>query len=168
MSVSRRGTRVPRAPEYAAVKAGVLENATYPEQTLIDVKHGTEYRDPRAGMHVATIAAALEYGGGQNHPRPFMQTTVAEKKDGWVNALIILLTPTGETQLERDLFPVKPEEALATIGQIMKEDIQETIRNWPADNSDNWAAIKGFNKGLIQTSHLLNSIEFALIEKDES
>ena len=132
----------------ASIKAGVLEAATYPNEPIIDPKTGKQRADPRAGMHVATIAAALEYGHGQNHPRPFMQQTVAEQRTEWSKALVTLLMQG--TPVER---------ALMTVGQVMKEDIQQTINNWPADNAPNWAAVKGFSHGLIWTSHLLKSVE---------
>lgn len=153
MSVKRRGTRIPRDYESLTVKAGILEGATYPEQTLTNAATGASMPDPRAGMHVATIAAALEYGTGQNHPRPFMQTTAGREHKAWADGLVKLVK-TGMTV----------RAALLAIGQIMKEDIQTTINDWPADNSADWAAFKGFSKGLIFTSHLLNSVDTAIEE----
>ena len=149
MSVSRRGLKMPsRKWESMTVKAGVLENATYPSDMIRNAETGAEYPDPRAGMKVATIAAALEYGHGQNHPRPFMQQTFAQRKSEWCDAIIKLLV-TG--------LPVRA--AMMEVGQIMKEDIKLTISDWPADNAETWAKVKGFNHGLVQTSHMLNSIE---------
>jgi len=156
VSVTRRSTRIPRDYESMAVKAGILENATYPARKIKNAETGEEIDDPRAGMHVATIAAALNYGTGQNHPRPFMQQTVAAHKREWTDA-VVKLVRGGATV----------EDALATVGQIMKEDIQQTINDWPADNSEQWAAFKGFNKGLIYTSEMLNSVESAVVKKDE-
>lgn len=154
MSVTRRGTS--GLPDYASVtvKAGILENATYPAQTLKNAATGATMQDPRAGMNVATIAAALEYGAGQNHPRPFMQNTVAREKAAWGDGVVKLMQGG-----------MSVADALATIGQVMKEDIQETIRDWPADNSGQWAAFKGFNHGLEHTMHLLNSVESATEDK---
>lgn len=138
----------PQKWQSMSVKAGVLENATYPADTLTDAKTGRTYPDPRAGMHVATIAAALEYGHGQNHPRPFMQNTYARENRNWTKAIVTLVVQGQEVR-----------SALMTVGQVMKEDIQMTITDWPADNATSWAETKGFNHGLIQTSHLLKSIE---------
>ena len=138
----------------ASIKAGVLEAATYPNEPITDPKTGKSRPDPRAGMHVATIAAALEYGHGQNHPRPFMQQTVADHRNEWAKALVTLL-----------MQGVPTTQALMTVGQVMKEDIRQTITDWPADNSEAWAAVKGFNKGLVWTSHLLNSIEAEVVQK---
>ena len=152
MSVSRRGLRMP--PQLAdqlkpgSVKAGVLAGATYPADTLTNAATGETRPDPREGMPVAVIAAALEYGSGQNHPRPFMQNTVVKHGKQWSAALVALLKQ-GQSALA----------ALQTVGQVMKEDIQTTIVEWPADNSDSWAAFKGFNAGLRLSGHLLRSIE---------
>lgn len=154
MSVKRRGLSPLPSYETLEVKAGVLAGATYPAQTIKNAATGKEQQDPRAGMAVATIAAALEYGTGQNHPRPFMQQTVVKMKVDWVDSLIKLVR-AGHTV----------HAALDTVGQTMRDDIRQTINDWPADNSESWAAFKGFNKGLTQTSHLLNSTDYAVTEK---
>lgn len=152
MSVQRRGVRFSSAVkalfESGSVKAGVLAGATYPADMLTDARTGAQVPDKRAGMPVAAIAMALEYGHGQNHPRPFMQNSVANHGAQWAEALVALVKDGKGA-----------DDALLTVGLIMKEDIQETIRTWPADNSESWAAFKGFSHGLILTSHLLNSVE---------
>lgn len=155
MSVTRRGLKLPEY-ESMSVKAGILEGATYPAQTIKNASTGKEMPDPRAGMHVATIAAALNYGTSKIPPRPFMDQTVAREKKAWTDGLV---------KLVRGGMPIAT--ALTTIGQVMKEDIQTTINDWPADNSEQWAAFKGFSKGLTFTGHLLNSVESS-IETGES
>jgi hypothetical protein len=155
MTVTRRGLKLPESLDYQSmgVKAGVLENATYPPLMVRNAKTGKDFPDPRAGMHVATIAASLEYGTSKAPARPFMQTTVAAHRQEWVDGVVTLLT-NG----------MSLSEAFMTIGQVMKEDIQHTINSWPADNKEDWAEVKGFNKGLIWTSHLLKSIESEVID----
>lgn len=149
MSVTRRGVRMSRLQiESMTVKAGILEDATYPADELLNAKTGERYPDARAGMKVATIAAALEYGEGQNHPRPFMQQTFAEQSKTWAKAIATLLK--GGMDIE---------QVMMTVGQVMKEDIRTTISDWPADNAVSWAEVKGFNAGLRLTGHLANSIE---------
>lgn len=159
MSVTRRGVRMPAFAKSlfkaGTVKAGVLAGATYPADMLTDARTGKQAPDNRAGMPVAAIAMALEYGHGQNHPRPFMQNSVANHGSQWAETLRALVKE-GKSSTD----------ALLTMGAIMKEDIQETIRGWPADNSERWAETKGFNHGLIQTGHLQNSIE-AEVDTDE-
>lgn len=141
--------------EPARVKAGVLAGATYPEDTYTDQKTGAQVRDARAGLPVAAIAQALEYGHGQNHPRPFMQSTVARESRRWVRALTDMLKSDAA-----------PQTAMRIVGVRMAEDIQQTIRDWPADNSPDWAAVKGFSHGLIFTGHMTNSIDSAVVSSD--
>lgn len=152
MSVSRRGLRLPShlADQFkpGSVKAGILSGATYPADTLTNAATGETMPDPRAGMPVAVIAAALEYGSGQNHPRPFMQSTVIKHGKEWSAALVTLLKQGKGA-----------DDALKTVGQVMKEDIQDTMVSWPADNSESWAAFKGFNKGLDLTGHMIRSVD---------
>lgn len=157
MSVTRRGTKIPDSYETLTVKAGILEAATYPARTIKNAETGEEVQDARAGMHVATIAAALEYGTSQNHPRPFMQNTVARERKAWTDGIVKLVRGG-----------MAPEAAINAIGQVMKEDIQTTINDWPADNAESWARFKGFNKGLVFTSEMLNSVNYAVVKKDES
>lgn len=157
--VIRSGVKIPEHVQAlfqpAAVKAGVLAGATYPETTYTDQKTKKEVRDARGGMPVAAIAQALEYGHGQNHPRPFMQQTFAREGRKWARGLTTMLGAGAE-----------PLTALRTIGLRMAEDLQQTVRDWPADNSPDWAAVKGFNHGLIQTGHLTNSIDSAVVQSD--
>lgn len=141
----------------ASVKAGVLAGATYPEDSYTDQRTGEQVRDARAGLPVAAIAQALEYGHGQNHPRPFMQTTFGAKNRSWSRGLVDMIKHGAATDV-----------ALRSVGLRMAEDIQQTIRDWPADNSRDWAAVKGFNHGLIQTGHLTNSIDSAVVQTDGS
>lgn len=154
MTVQRRGLRMPdRDMSSATVKAGVLAGATYPADVIKDARTGKAYPDPRAGMPVASIAAALEYGHGQNHPRSFMQQTIAERRKEWTEG-VVKLVESGQS----------PAQAVGIIGQVMKEDIMKTITDWPADNSAEWAGVKGFSHGLIFTSHLLKSIDSEVVQ----
>lgn len=156
MTVTRRGLRMPdRDMSSATVKAGVLAGATYPADVIKDARTGKSYPDPRAGMPVASIAAALEYGHGQNHPRSFMQQTIAERRKEWTEG-VVKLVESGQS----------PAQAVGIIGQVMKEDIMKTITDWPADNSAEWAGVKGFNAGLKFTGHLLKSIDSEVVQDE--
>jgi hypothetical protein len=159
MSVARRGLKLPDTLEGmfapGSVKAGVLSGATYPAAILKNAETGATMPDPRAGMAVAVIAAALEYGTNQNHPRPFMAMTVIKHGKEWTAAFIALLKQG-----------VAAEAALRTVGVTMAEDIQATITSWPADNSEAWAAFKGFDAGLRFTKHLLHSIKSEVVEQE--
>lgn len=156
MSVTRRGVDRSLFQKYSSVtvKAGVLAGATYPADELVDARTGATVPDNRAGMPVAVIAHALHYGNGQNHPRPFLAQAVARHRRAWSAAFVQLAAQSQE-----------PRRAAQLVGQVMKEDIQQEIQSWPADNAPSWAAFKGFNHGLVLTGHLTRSIEF---ETDEA
>lgn len=155
-TVARRGVKIPDDLREqfvpGMVKAGVLAGATYPHDTYTDHRTGKQVVDRRGGMPVAVIAQALEFGHGQNHPRPFMQSTYATQNKTWARAL---------TRMIRD--GAAADTALRTVGLRMAEDIQQTIRDWPADNSEEWAAVKAFNHGLVHTNVLTNSIDSAVV-----
>jgi hypothetical protein len=151
MSVSRRSRPAPRSYRNISVKAGILSGATYPARQYTDARTGAKINDARAGMPTAAIAAALEYGTSTIPARPFMADTSATQGKDWARSLNVLLHS-----------PIPVEQAFRTVGQLMKDDIVATIAAWPADNSPAWAAIKGFNHGLIQTGHLQNSVDFAI------
>lgn len=157
--VRRSGVRLPDAMRAqfrpGSVKAGVLAGATYPEDTYTDQRTGAQVRDARGGLPVAAIAQALEYGHGQNHPRPFIQNTFAAQNRAWARGLTNMLKAGAAA-----------DTALRTVGLRMAEDIQQTIRDWPADNSPDWAAVKGFSKGLLFTGHLTNSIDSAVMDAE--
>jgi hypothetical protein len=153
MAVTRKSYPAKRSWENMSVKAGVLAGATYPEDEYRNAKTGKMIFDVRAGRSVAAIAAALEFGDHQRLARPFMHATSAEHGKEWVRALKSFL---------RDGLSVRG--AFAAAGLTMKEDIRHTISTWPADNAEAWADIKGFDHGLILTSHLLNSIDTQLSE----
>lgn len=153
MTVTRRGTKIPDYPKSIGVKAGVLAGATYPESEYKDAQTGEMVPDARAGMSVASIARALSYGPVVNPrmkvPRPFMDQTIAAHKAEWTNALVTFLHAG---------MPLA--HALAEVGQVMEEDIKDTIQSWPADNAEDWAAHKGFNHGLEYTFTLLRAVKF--------
>lgn len=158
-TVARRGVKIPDDLREqfvpGSVKAGVLAGATYPMDTYTDHRTGAQVVDARGGMPVAAIAQALEFGHGQNHPRPFMQSTYAAQNRRWARDLTSMIRAGAAA-----------DTALRTVGTRMAEDIQQTIRDWPADNSPDWAAVKGFSKGLLFTGHLTNSIDSAVMDAE--
>lgn len=156
MTVQRRGTKVPHKLDTLTIKAGVLAGATYPMQLLKNATTGKMSVDPRGGKPVAMFAMMLEYGGGRIPPRPFMQLTVAKERTTWVE-LLVKLVRAGQSE----------QNAARFVGQVMQEDIQSTINNWPADNAQSTIEKKGFNHGLIESSHLLKSISNAVLIGDE-
>lgn len=139
MAVTRTRTRPAGSPSGApvlTVSAGFLEGATYPD-----------------GTPVPLVALANEFGSHKTAARPFFRNTVASQSAVWSDSFRKLLV-AGRS----------PRQALETIGQVMQEDIQTAITQWPADNSPKTVARKGFNHGLIDTAHMLRSVSWEVKE----
>lgn len=84
-------------------------------------------------------------------PRPFMRTTVDKNKNKWVEILNNLLK--NKT----------PDKALATLGKVIKSDIQYTISNNDfRENPPHIAEIKGRNKPLIDTGEMRNKVDYEI------
>lgn len=123
------------------LRVGFLEGATYPD-----------------GEPVATIAAANEFGRPESNqpPRPFFRNAIADNRERWAKGFGVLL------QQGR---PV--DQALALTGEVIRSDIQGSIRKLTDPPlADYTVAKKGFDKPLIDTSHMLNSVDYEV--RDES
>jgi len=117
-----------------AAKAGFLENATYPD-----------------GTPVAAVAFWNEFGTTTIPPRPFFRTVIAEKSGEWADRL-------GKTAVH---FEYDADKVLNLMGQTIVEDIQQSIVGWTdPENAASTVAKKGFNKPLIDTGTMQNSVDY--------
>jgi hypothetical protein len=122
-----------------AVRVGFLEGSTYPD-----------------GTPVPMIAAIHNYGAPAAGipPRPFFSNVVAAGRKKWGNTLVSLLK-----QNDYDAAKV-----LRLMGEGIKGEIQNSINNGsytplkPAT-----ARRKGFDKPLIDTGHMINSVDYEVI-----
>lgn len=122
------------------VKVGFLSGATYPD-----------------GTSVAAVAAFNEFGvpaHGQP-PRPFFRNMVAEKAPTWSDAVAKALN-SSDNDVHR---------ALDLVGQGIKGQLQQSI----VDFSDpplaaSTIAAKGFPKPLVDTGHMMNSVDYEVVE----
>ena len=125
----------------AVVKVGFLEEATYPD-----------------GTSVAMVAAIQDFGAPSVGipPRPFFRNMVAAKKDEWPAAL--------EKLLEANDYDA--ERALALMGEGIAGQLRQSIidTNEPP-LKDATIARKGFDKPLIDTTNLINSIDYEVESK---
>ena len=116
----------------ASVRAGVLENATYPD-----------------GTPVAMVAFWNEYGTRTSPVRAFFRTTVSENKKNWVLSVQNLM------KMHND-----PKRVMGLIGVHMQEQIVQSINTWSdPPNSAYTIAKKGFDKPLVETGLLMRSIK---------
>jgi len=118
------------------LRVGFLEGATYPD-----------------GQPVATVAASNEFGNPANNqpPRPFFRNMIAAKSPQWADDLA-KLAEAGDYDVE--LF-------MGRMGEHVKGQLQESIREFTEPElSPVTIAKKGFSKPLIDTSHMLNSVDY--------
>lgn len=122
------------------VKVGFLRGATYPD-----------------GTSVALVAAVNEYGRpsvGQP-PRPFFRNMVAEKGPTWPAAVAANLKVH-----DYDAAASLRQVGLAVRGQLQASIVQGTY----APLKPATVKAKGFDKPLIDTSHMLNSVDYEVEE----
>lgn len=122
-----------------SLDVGFLEGATYPDD----------------GMPVAQVAFWNEYGTSRAPARPFFRTTIEEKSDEWANRL------AGAAKH----YDYDASKTLGLMGETIKEDIQSSISGWTDPrNAESTIAQKGFDKPLIDTAHMLNSVDYRVNE----
>lgn len=125
------------------LKAGFLEGATYPD-----------------GTPVPMVAATNEFGNPANNqpPRPYFRNAIAEHEGEWQDAMATLIANGGDTR-----------DALSLLGEIIVDDIKGSIRQLDSPPlSPVTIARKGFDKPLIDTSNMLNSVSYEVSEIESS
>ncbi|MGE8129012.1 hypothetical protein ACQKQD_18725 [Methylobacterium sp. NPDC080182] len=120
----------------ANLSVGFLQNSTYPD-----------------GTSVPMVAAIQEFGAAARKipPRPFFRNMIAAKSPGWGDAIA-------------DLLKANDYDATRTMQQTgagIKGQLQQSIvdTNAPA-LSPATVARKGSEKPLVDTGHMLNSVDF--------
>lgn len=120
----------------ATLEVGFLPGATYPDGTL-----------------VAMVAAIQEFGAPSRGipPRPFFRNMIAQNSPQWPKAVGDLLKSTG----------YDAQKTLEMTGEGIKGELQQSIvsTNSPP-NAPSTIAQKGSSKPLVDTGHMLNSIDF--------
>ncbi|CUJ80786.1 hypothetical protein [Achromobacter sp. 2789STDY5608628] len=118
------------------LRVGFLEGATYPD-----------------GTPVALVAAINEFGRPDRNqpPRPFFRGMIAEKQKDWPRAL-------GAVAKNND-YDI--DKTLGQMGEGIKGQLQESIRQLEAPGlSPVTVARKGFAKPLVDTGHMMNSVDY--------
>lgn len=124
-----------RVAKPATLRVGFLEKATYPN-----------------GTPVAMIAAINEYGApsrGQP-PRPFFRNMIEAKKGEWPDAIAGLLKRTD----------YDAEKALDLAGAAIEGQLRQSITDLVSPPlAPSTIRRKGFDKPLIDTGHMLKSVD---------
>lgn len=116
------------------VEVGFMEGATYPD-----------------GTPVAAVAFWNEYGAGDTPARPFFRRMIAKESPGWSLKLGKLMKATD----------YDGAQSLAIMGEDIQGALRESINNFETPPlAPSTVKAKGFAKPLIDTAHMLNSIEY--------
>ena len=118
------------------LRVGFLEGSTYPN-----------------GTTVATVAAIQEYGAPRAHipPRPFFRNMIAAKKGEWPAAIADLLKAN-----DYDAAVTLKKTGEAVAGQL-RQSIVDLVTPSLAPST---IRRKGFDKPLIDTGLMLNSVAY--------
>lgn len=129
--------------EGKVLRVGLLESATYPD-----------------GQQVAMVAAANEFGNPANNqpPRPFFRNMIADNKDNWPDDIGRIAQATN----------FDGEQTLGLMGEHIKGQLQQSIRElMEPPLSPVTIEKKGFDKPLIDTGHMLNSVDYDIRDGEE-
>jgi hypothetical protein len=120
----------------ASLKVGFMEGATYPD-----------------GQSVAEVAVYNEYGTETAPPRPFFRNAVDKYGDEWAPAI-------GKLLKRNDMDVVR---TLQMTGEAIKGQVQQSIKdtNHPP-LAESTIKRKGFEKPLIDTGQMLDSVEYQI------
>jgi hypothetical protein len=131
-----------RLSKARSVRVGFLDDARYPD-----------------GTPVAEVAAINEFGNpskGQP-PRPFFRDMIRERGKDW---------PEGIARALKDA-DYDAEAALDVTGAAIKGQLQQQISSYVGPPlKESTVKRKGFDKQLVDTGVMLNSVDYAVIKKD--
>jgi len=132
-ALARLGAKVAKP---ATLRVGFLDTAKYPD-----------------GTPVAMIAAIQDFGAPKVNipPRPFFRNMIRSKQKEWAPAIANLLQGNGF-----DAVAALNKAGQAIAGQL-RQSIQDT--NAPPLKPATIAR-KGFAKPLVDTGHMLNSVDY--------
>lgn len=142
--LARRLTKARRAIDGLTVSYGFYSDRHYSGLSVADLAR--------------ILASGVSFADGQ--PRDFMQVA-ANNSDLRAYTMKILKQITKEALKGRTQFTGK----LNALGLYAQTILYQTIHlgtfNYPR-NSPTWAAVKGFNKAMIHTGDLINSISYRI------
>jgi hypothetical protein len=123
----------------AALRVGFISGSTYPD-----------------GKSVALIAAINEFGSSKAPPRPFFRDMISQRSKGWAPAIAANLRANN----------YDAERALDDVGQVIADQLQMSIRDFNrVPLAPSTIARKGFDKQLVDTSMMLNSVGYEVTIK---
>lgn len=119
-----------------SVSIGFMEDATYPD-----------------GTSVAAVAFWNEFGVPEHNqpPRPFFRNMIEEHQDEWPAQMAAQAKGTN----------YDGPRVLGLMGELIKGELQQSINDLDSPAlAASTVARKGFEKPLIDTGHMLNSVTY--------
>lgn len=117
-----------------SVRVGFLEDAKYPD-----------------GTPVAAVAFWNEFGKVGQPPRPFFRQMIAKESGDWAD---VMASQAKATDFNGPVV-------LGRMGELIKGQLQQSINEFESPAlSPKTIAKKGFEKPLIDTGHMLNSVAY--------
>jgi hypothetical protein len=127
------------------------------ETLRVGFLEGGTYKD---GTSVPMVAAIQEYGSPQRNipSRPYFRNMINEKSPGWANAITKALQSTN----------YNAEDALRIMGEGIANQLKESIRRFDSvPLSPVTIAKKGFDKQLIDTGVMRDSVDYEIVDADK-
>lgn len=124
------------------VRVGFMEGATYPDGTPV-----------AAVAYWNEFGKMVESGEGSYYqmPRPFFRTMIAAESPSWSVKLGKLGPATG----------YDAKRMLGLMGEDIRGALQQSINAFQSPPlAESTVKAKGFSKPLIDTSHMLNSVDY--------
>lgn len=117
-----------------AVSVGFLEGATYPD-----------------GTPVAAVAFWNEYGKPGQPPRPFFRQMIAKEAPTWPGKMAALAKATD----------YDGDRVLGLMGEDIQGALKQSINEFQSPGlAESTSDAKGFDKPLIDTAQMINSIGY--------
>ncbi len=126
------------------------------ETTSVEVGFFPEdqYGPENNNLPVAAVALMQERGAMEYPSRPFFTKTVEDRMVWFHLSKALAETVRGFFKDGRTLTV-----GLKKAGNILKDELEVAIDDYPGSNSISWANYKGFNDPLIYTGKMLNSVK---------
>jgi hypothetical protein len=141
------GARYPFQDKAKRLRAGVARlNAVGPRKPGTRAFVGPRKQTLTAPIPVATVAFWQNFGTSSAPARPFFSNMIAEDSPTWGRKLAKIYKAAGYNN----------KLTLERMGEYIQGRLVKKIVDWPADNAPLTVAIKGFNKGLIDSAVMQN------------
>jgi hypothetical protein len=145
------GARYPTQDRAARLRKGVAKlNAVGPRKPRQRVFIGPRKQTLSKALPVATVAFWQNFGTSRSPARSFFSDMIAEDSPTWGRKLSKIYKASGYNN----------KLTLERMGEYIQGRLVKKIVDWPADNAPLTVAIKGFNKGLIDSAVMQNSTGF--------